>query len=391
MRLKKSCLAQRRKAAKGLSLKVSSNYYIPRYNQPPCPPHKSKTAFSSASLRLCASLLLLSLLTACSQPPKLYQDQFLAFGTVVSLSTWGTTAAQNRKASRLIREDFARMHDTWHAWKKGGLLGEINQNIADGKATPLSAEAAALLQQTAALSRQSNHLFNPAIGKLVALWSFHGELWKGPPPAQNEIDALLQSNPTLDSLQFENGTIASSNPDVKIDLGGIATGYAVDRAIEQLKQLGIEHAIVNTGGDLRAIGTKGERNWNIGIRSPDGGEAVASLQPQGDESIFTSGDYERMFEYGGKRYHHIIDPRSGWPATGTRSVTVIHKSATIADAAATALLVAAPDQRATIARQMGINQLLIIDEAGSYHLSEAMQARITFLQQPPKVEPVMLR
>ncbi len=344
---------------------------------------------SSASLRLCASLLFLSLLTACNQPPKLYQDQFLAFGTVVSLSTWGASAAQNRKASRLIREDFARMHDTWHAWKKGGLLGEINQNIADNKPTTLSAEATDLLQQTTILSRQSNYLFNPAIGKLVALWSFHGEQWKGPPPSQAEINALLQNNLTLDSLKFENGTVTSSNLDVKIDLGGIAKGYAVDRAIAQLKLIGIQHAIVNTGGDLRAIGSKGERNWNIGIRSPDGDEAVASLQPQGDESIFTSGNYERMFEHEGRRYHHIIDPRTGWPATGTRSVTVIHTSATVADAAATALLIAAPAQRTTIAEQMGIEQLLIIDEAGDYHMTAPMEQRITFLQEPPKVEPVV--
>jgi thiamine biosynthesis lipoprotein len=336
-------------------------------------------------------LLVTLLLGGCERAPTLYQDQFLAFGTVVSLSIWGASDPQNAEASRLIRADFARMHDTWHAWKAGGLLGEINQNIAQGKSTPLSAEAIELLQRSATLSRQSNHLFNPAIGKLIALWGFHSEQWQGPPPPQGAIDALLQSHPTLDTLQFDNDSVGSSNPAVKIDLGGIAKGYAVDRAIEQLKQLGIQHAIVNTGGDLRAIGARGERHWNIGIRAPDGGEPIASLQPQGDESIFTSGDYERMFLYQGRRYHHIIDPHSGWPASGTRSVTVIHPSATTADAAATALLVAAPEARATIARQMGIEQLLIIDEAGTYHLSEPMRARITFLQQPPQIEKVVIR
>ncbi len=337
------------------------------------------------------SLLFLTIVTGCSQPSSLYQDQFLAFGTVVSLSIWGASKQQNHEASRLIREDFAAMHDTWHAWKKGGLLGEINQNISDGKPTPLSQEASELLQQSATLSEQSNHLFNPAIGKLVALWGFHGEERKGPPPAQEKIDLLLQSNPTLSTLQFTEGNIQSSNPSVKIDLGGIAKGYAVDRAIEQLKQLGIQHAIVNTGGDLRAIGAHGERNWNIGIRAPDGGEPIASLQPKNDESIFTSGDYERMFLYEGKRYHHIIDPRTGWPATGTRSVTVIHKRATIADAAATALLIADPEQRTTIAKQMGIEQLLIIDQAGDYHMSESMQQRLTFLGDPPHITRLVIR
>lgn len=344
---------------------------------------RRRGTINSISLRLCVFALSVSLLSSCSRPPSLYQDQFLAFGTVVSLSTWGASETQNREASRLIREDFSAMHDTWHAWKKGGLLGEINHNISIGEVTPISTEAAELLQQSADLSRQSNHLFNPAIGKLVALWGFHSEEWQGPPPSQEVIAPLLQSAPTLDDLQFHQGTVQSRNPDLKIDLGGIAKGYAVDRAIEQLQKLGIEHAIVNTGGDLRAIGARGERHWNVGIRAPDGGDPVASLQPQGDESIFTSGDYERMFTYQGTRYHHIINPQTGWPASDTRSVTVIHSSATIADAAATALLVATPEQRATIAEQMGIRYVLLIDQQGAYHMSKPMEQRITLLQEPP--------
>ncbi|MBT3196656.1 MAG: FAD:protein FMN transferase [Gammaproteobacteria bacterium] len=332
------------------------------------------------------SLLLLPLLSSgCSRSPSLYQDQFLAFGTVVSISTWGASESQNREASRLIRADFAAMHDTWHAWKAGGLLGEINQNIAAGLPTPISEEAAQLLKKSATLSTKSSDLFNPAIGKLIALWGFHGESWTGPPPPQSTIDPLLKSKPRMDQLQFENGTLRSSNPAVQIDLGGIAKGYAVDRAIEQLKQLGIRDAIVNTGGDLRAIGSHGRRNWNIGIRAPDGGDPIASIQPQGDESIFTSGDYERMFLYQGERYHHIIDPTTGWPATGTRSVTVIHPDATTADAAATALLVASPTARTTVAQQLGIDKLLIIDDHGRLHLTESMAQRLNFHQQPPPI------
>ena len=343
-------------------------------------------------LRLCVSLLLLTALTGCERTPALYQDQFLAFGTVVSISTWGASETQNREASRLIQEDFAAMHNTWHAWKSGGLLGEINQNIADGKPTFTSTEAIELLQKSATLSRQSNHLFNPAIGKLIALWGFHGEAWKGPPPPQAEIDRLLKSAPTLDDLQFESNSLSSRNPDVKIDLGGIAKGYAVDRAIQQLKRLGIENAIVNTGGDLRAIGERGERNWNIGIRSPDNQQPIASLQPEGDESIFTSGDYERMFLYENRRYHHIINPATGWPAPGARSVTVIHSDAMTADAAATALLIAPTDQRATIAQQMGIKNLLIIDEQGTLHLSQTMAKRIQLLETPvPKTGELVIR
>ncbi len=273
------------------------------------------------------------------------------------------------------------MHDSWHAWKKGGLLSEINQAIAEGKPLQIPDEAANLLRKSAALSRESGYLFNPAIGKLVALWGFHGEEWSGPPPSQQEIRRLTMSAPTMDDLQFVDGSISSSNRDVKIDLGGIAKGYAIDRAVAQLKRIGINDAIINTGGDLRAIGERGGRSWNIGIRSPNGGEPIAALQPRGDESVFTSGDYERMFLYEGIRYHHIINPYTGLPASETRSVTVIHPDAMTADATATALLVASPEQRSKVAAQMGISYVLIIDEEGIYHMTQEMRERLSWQQE----------
>lgn len=273
------------------------------------------------------------------------------------------------------------MHNTWHGWKKGGLLGEINRAIAEGKSIAIPDEATALLEKSRELSRESAYLFNPGIGKLIALWGFHGEEWSGPPPPQADITHLLSTAPSLDNLQLQDGSLQSNNRDLKIDLGGIAKGYAIDRAIAQLNKLGINNAIVNTGGDLRAIGSRGERSWNIGIRSPDGGDPVAALQPRRDESIFTSGDYERMFLHEEKRYHHIINPATGWPASNTRSATVIHSDAMTADAAATALLVASPEQRARVATAMGVQYVLIIDGEGVYHMTEAMQKRLSLQQE----------
>ncbi|MBL6969288.1 MAG: FAD:protein FMN transferase [Gammaproteobacteria bacterium] len=336
--------------------------------------------------RLTLSFFTLLILTGCERAPEVYRDQFLAFGTIVSISIWDSSEEQSLKASRVIRDDFAAMHDTWHAWKRGGLLSEINQAFADGAPIQIASEASSLLKKTALLSRQSGALFNPAIGNLIALWGFHGEEWSGPPPSQEEIDILIQNSPSMDGLQFNNGTVSSNNRNIKIDLGGIAKGYAVDRAITKLKSLGIKNAIVNTGGDLRAIGNRGESAWSIGIQSPDGKGAIASINPQNDESIFTSGDYERMFIYAGKRYHHIINPKTGWPATGARSATVIHSDAMVADAAATAMLIASPEERSMVAAQMGIRYVLVIGEDGIFYMTTEMQDRLHFQQDTtPKI------
>ena len=330
-------------------------------------------SFFRASLFVLATLWL----SACSREPTLHQDEFLAFGTPVTVMVAGGDAQQIEAAFTAIRADFAALHDTWHAWKKGGLLGDINTAIAQQQAIKVSPEAWAVLQRSRELADTSNHRFEPAIGQLVQLWGFHREAFAGPPPAQTAIDALVKAQPQMSDVSYQDGLLQSRNPTVQIDLGGIAKGYAIDRAIAVLRAHGIENAIVNTGGDLRAFGERGTRPWSIGIRDPRPNHPpLARIEIQGDESVFTSGDYERMFEHAGQRYHHIIDPRTGWPARGLHSVTVIHRDAMTADAAATALLVAGSNEWRTIAAQMGIEYVLVVDEQNTLHMTEAMQARL---------------
>jgi thiamine biosynthesis lipoprotein len=326
-----------------------------------------------------SSLLLVAAiwLVACSREPTIHQDNFFAFGTPVTVMVAGGDAHEAETAFAAIRADFAQLHNTWHAWKKGGLLGEINDSIANQQAIPISIEAWSVLQRTTELANASGHRFEPAIGKLVKLWGFHGESFNGPPPDAAAIAALVRAQPRMSDLSYQDGRLRSRNPNVQIDLGGIAKGYALDRAIAVLRAHDIENAIVNTGGDLRAFGTHGSRPWSIGIRDPRPDHPpLARIEIQSDESVFTSGDYERMFEHEGRRYHHIIDPRSGWPARGLHSVTVIHRDAMTADAVATALLVAGPSEWRAIAAQMGIEYVLVVDEQNTLHMTEAMQARL---------------
>jgi thiamine biosynthesis lipoprotein len=179
--------------------------------------------------------------------------------------------------------------------------------------------------------------------------------------------------------------LRSHNPEVTLDLGAFAKGYGIDLGIQQLREMGITNAIINAGGDLRAIGQHGDRPWKIGIRHPRKQGVLASIELQGDESIFTSGDYERKFEHQGKRYHHIIDPRTGYPAQASSSVTVIHTDAATADAATTALFIAGPKKWHEIARAMGIKYVLLIDREGNAHMNPAMQQRIHFEQPPGKL------
>jgi len=174
---------------------------------------------------------------------------------------------------------------------------------------------------------------------------------------------------------------------VKLGFGGFAKGFAVDAAITALQQQGINDAIVNIGGDLRAIGSHGERPWVIGIRHPRQAGMIASIILKDDESVFTSGDYERFFQYDGKRYPHIIDPRSGHPADQATSVTVLHTNASLADAAATALFVAG-DNWPKIAHSMGVEHVMLVRPDGGIEMSPKMTDRVKLLS---KQKPVIIR
>jgi thiamine biosynthesis lipoprotein len=189
----------------------------------------------------------------------------------------------------------------------------------------------------------------------------------------------------MSDLRLDGLLVRSDNRAVKLDFGAIGKGYGIDLAMERLRELGITNAILNAGGDLRAIGDRSGQPWRIAIRRPSGG-VLGVIMVSGDESLFTSGDYKRNFIYEGRTYHHIIDPRTGSPAEGTRSVTVAHTDATTADAAATALFVAGPAGWYEVAKRMGIRYVLLVDSEGTLHMNPAMAKRFEPIYEDLEVE-----
>ncbi len=321
------------------------------------------------------------LLSACSQPtnqPSVYEEQLYVFGTLIDISIQGETEEKAHQAVAAIEQQFNAMHQQWHAWQPGR-LADINQALADSKSITLIESEKKFIQQASRLSINSDHLFNPAIGHLIGLWGFLNDERNKQPPTQSSIKELVALQPTMADLNFSGLQLSSNNPHVKLDFGGIAKGYAVDLAINKLKSFDIHNAIVNTGGDLRAIGRKGQQPWRIGIRHPRQTVPLAYIETQGDEAIFTSGDYERYFTYQEQRYHHIIDPRTGYPATGATSVTVICDNGLLADATATALLIAGPEKWQTTALAMGVDQVMLIDQQGTVYMTSKMAARVQFI------------
>lgn len=322
-------------------------------------------------------LLLLWVLAACSQPP-LVQQQSYVFGTLVEVSVYGAPEAQAQQAISAVLGRFDQLHRQLHAWQPSE-LSRLNAALAGGKRTTVSPELAMLLRDAQTLSNQSGDLFNPAIGGLIALWGFHADAPQARVPDAAAIARWVNAAPRMRDLQIAGNVVWSANPAVQLDLGGYAKGYALDEAVRILKAHGIRNALVNIGGNVIALGRHGDRAWRVGIQHPRKPGTLATLDLQDGEAIGTSGDYQRYFEAGGRRYCHLIDPRSGRPAEGMQSVTILvagARAGTRSDALSKPMFIDGAARLENHAARLGIADYLAVDAAGQIHVSPAMKARL---------------
>lgn len=280
------------------------------------------------------------------------------------------------RLTEAVWRGLATMNREWNAWKPGE-LGALNQAIATDQSLQVSPALRRVIAGAAVLERQTGGCFNAAIGGLVAAWGFHADvLGPGTRPRAGALAPWMAPPPSLASLRTAGDRLRSADPRVRLDLGGYAKGVALDWALDLLQRGGVAGALLNLGGNLASMGSAGTRPWQVGIRDPSGPGLVAALATQGREAVVTSGIYERYRVLDGQRCTHIIDPRSGRPARAAASVTVVHRNAALADAAATALLVAGPQEAPRLAARLGLAQVLVIGTDGTRWCSPALAARL---------------
>ena len=327
--------------------------------------------------KLLIALVCLILLAACQRDEEQSAELFV-FGTIIEIKLWGASPEEASNAFSELQQMFQGMHRDWHAWEPGRLTN-INKAFSQGRSATADKDIVEMVQRSQQIEASTGGRFNPAIGALIRLWGFHTSDYPitGPPPSQLQISEILDQNPSSTDIHIDGLEMYSDKPVVQLDFGGIAKGYAVDLTITRLRDLGINNAIVNAGGDLRAIGSHGDRPWRVAIRKPGGG-SIGSIQVRGDEAIFTSGNYERFRQDQAERYPHILDPNTGWPTQDIASVTVITDEGLLADAAATALIVAGLEHWPEVARALDLNQVAVVDESGTVYLTPEMKRRIQF-------------
>ncbi len=314
--------------------------------------------------------------------PRLVDERRLAMGSELHLTAWTADEAAARAAFAQVFADFDRLDGLLSVWREGSDVSRLNRAGA-GVAVSLHDDTRRVLAAAAQVSAWTEGKFDVTFGALAEVWKFDHDQ-DNRVPAPEEIATRL---PRVDYravvVDEAGGTAAITRPGIRVHLGGIGKGYAVDRAAALLRRAGIGDFLIQSGGDLYAGGRAGDTPWRLGIQDPrgPGGEPFASVE-LGDATFSTSGDYERFFLKDGVRYHHILDPDTGQPARGCRSVTIVARAAALADGLSTGVFILGPERGMALVERLPGVEAVIVTADNQVRISSGLQGRVT-IRHPP--------
>ncbi|MCB5250508.1 MAG: FAD:protein FMN transferase [Candidatus Cloacimonadales bacterium] len=267
-------------------------------------------------------------------------------------------SSKNKSVNRIVDKSFNIVRifdDKFSYYNENSDLNKINASTSDS--INIDRDFYDIFKIAEDIYQQSNGLYDVSIGNLIELWDFN----EGDIPSKEKLDSII-GNDTFELIQFDS-KILKKPKNMKINLGSISKGFIIDKAMSFVVKQGVEEAFINAGGDLKVY-RKDEKPIKIGIQHPRIPNKIIATLKVSNKAVVTSGDYERYFEKDGKRYHHIINPKTGFPAQNTISVTVISESATLADALSTALFVMNPIDGIDLIKQYPETEAIIYYQSG---------------------------
>ena len=290
--------------------------------------------------------------------------------TFVSVTAYGAAAPD---AVALVVDELSRLEKLFNRYDLESDISRINA-AAGNAPVKVSEDTLTIILESLRYSELTRGAFDITIGPLVDAWGFGDDDREVPDEQQiasaralvNYADVIVDSNEATVFLRREG---------MSLDLGGIAKGYAIDRAVEILNQSNVKSALINAGGDLYALGVKPDRSaWSVGVQDPRRASQMVAILPLSNSSVVTSGDYERFFIVESVRYHHILDPLTGWPArSGLWGVTIVAPSAVEADMLSTALFVLGAEHAEELLSQFDGSEALLIEEGGGIRLTPGLR------------------
>lgn len=289
-------------------------------------------------------------------------------GTEVSVYLWHSDETAGMNAVNAVFSEVERIDELMSTYKEESRISMINREAAT---TPVDAgeELFDLIQRSLDISVLTLGAFDITYESVGQHYDFRERKRPSKPDIE---DGLKMIDYRLIDMNTRDGTVHFLADGVRINLGGIAKGYAVERGAELLRELGIAHAIVTAGGDSRLVGDRHGQPWMIGIQDPRNESLVAIRLPLENEAISTSGDYERYFDEAGIRYHHIIQPETGEPAKGMHSATIVGPDAVITDALSTSVFIMGVEKGLTLVSTLPDYEGIVIDAKGQLFYSDGL-------------------
>uniref|UniRef100_A0A486XI86 FAD:protein FMN transferase n=1 Tax=Rheinheimera sp. BAL341 TaxID=1708203 RepID=A0A486XI86_9GAMM len=311
--------------------------------------------------------LLASLVIANQAQAQWHRYAFETLGTQAYIELWEEDDSKAQQLITEVKAEFERINQLMSPYIDSSELSLLNRQAAD-KPVAVSTEMYQLLQQAKQVSLLSNGAFDITFASVGFYYDYRAH--KKPDAMQLQLGRRLVNFQSIELLA--DNQVRFSQPGIKIDLGGIAKGYAVERGIAHLAANGIRHAQLSAGGDSRLLGDKKGKPWLVAVKHPRQEHKYAAQLPLQDTAISTSGDYERYFIEDGERYHHILDPKTGRSAIGAISVSVIGPDTTLTDALSTTLFVLGLQQGMQLIEQIDGYDAIFIDANQKMYFSSGL-------------------
>jgi thiamine biosynthesis lipoprotein len=298
-----------------------------------------------------------------------YADNAGTMGTNIYVEVWAESDTQGKLALKTVMAEMERINQLMSSYIDTSELSLINAKAGFGPVV-ISEEMFELLDKSIKISELTRGAFDITFNSVGYLYNYK----KSKRPDEKTIASLLEAiNYKHIKLDKEKLSIEFTHPKVKIALGGIAKGHAVDNSISLLERLGIIHGLVTAGGDTRLLGDRRGKPWIVGIRDPRNKQKQAVVMPLESSAMSTSGDYERYFEEDGKRYHHILSPKTGKSTYDVQSVSIIGPSSTFNDALSTAVFVMGLSEGLGMINRIDGYEAVVMDNQRKMHYSNGLQ------------------
>ena len=332
------------------------------------------------SLLAAAASLGVLLAAEPAAPTHPLSESFGVMGTEATITLWTTDEARAKKAFADAHAELDRIDRLMTDWERPEWAPSdvVRINKAAGKsAVKVDPETLTVIEKSLDMSRRSEGAFDITFAAMKGLWKFDEDLDPKIPPAE-EIERRRKLINWRDVIVDRAAhTVKLRRAEMRLGLGGIAKGYAVDRCAAVLRAAGFEDFMVQAGGDLFVAGSKGPQSWMVGVRDPRGGPRdIIARMPIKDHAFSTAGDYERSFVLAGRRYHHIIDPKTGYPATASREVTIYAPTAFLADALDDAVFILGPKKGLALVDAFPDCGALIVDASNQVWTSKSLEGKL---------------